>query len=192
MSRAIARSCCTFGTHAEPERETLMRFPDLHLLTLALASPHNQPVTAFDALCRLCDEVVSAKLFTITDHDPNRDLTRRLYSNMPDAYPVSGTKPVDKGSAWYVHVVGRQQIFIANDYAAIANVFPDHAFIQSLGCEAVINIPIVVAGRVLGTLNCLDAKGTYTREISAAAESLKLPGAACMLLSQSLNGRGAG
>jgi hypothetical protein len=33
--------------------------------------------------------------------------------------------------------------------------------IVSLGCESAMNVPVVYAGRVLGTLNLLDAAGHY-------------------------------
>lgn len=163
-----------------------MNSPNLYLFSRALAEPLNQPETAFKALCKLCDEALGARLFTITDHDPDHDQVRRLYSNMPDAYPVSGTKPANKGSRWYTHCIARQQIFVVNSYAAMLDDFPDHQLIRSLGCEAVMNIPIVVAGRVLGTLNCLDAAGTYSAAKVDAAEGLRLPGAACLLLHRSL------
>ena len=64
----------------------------------------------------------------------------------------------------------------------IAEVFGDHALIDALGCQSVINVPIVVGGTVIGTINCLHEKGYYTPERVAAAEALKLPGAVCMLL----------
>ena len=166
-----------------------MRLSDLDAFGAALGHSGPQPARAYDGLCLLCDRVIGVKLFTIMDHDPRRDLVRRLYSNMPDAYPVSGTKPADKSSPWYAQVIGRQEIFSANSYHGITGVFADHALIRTLGCAAVINIPIVVAGEVLGTLNCLHAEGFYTPDKVAAAANLKLPGAACLLLGQLMSGR---
>lgn len=46
------------------------------------------------------------------------------------------------------------------------------------------NVPIIVAGEVIGTINCLHEAGFYTPEKIQAAEALKLPGALCLLLQQ--------
>ncbi|KAB2861816.1 MAG: GAF domain-containing protein, partial [Bauldia sp.] len=107
----------------------------------------------------------------------------RIYSNMPAAYPVSGTKPANE-TDWSRVVMGEGRTFVANDIDGIAEVFSDHELIRSLGCESVMNVPVVVAGRVIGTINCLDAAGHYTPDRIEAAEALKLPGAVCLLLQQ--------
>jgi GAF domain-containing protein len=122
-------------------------------------------------------------------HDGRNGLAQRVYSNMPDAYPVSGTKPANE-TDWSRQVIRDKQTFVANDIEGIAAVFSDHELIKSLGCESVINVPIVVAGEVKGTINCLHEAGFYTPERVEAAEALKLPGAVCLLLNE-LNARGA-
>jgi hypothetical protein len=68
-------------------------------------------------------------------------------------------------------------------------VFSDHEIIRSLGCESVINVPITIGGKVMGTINCLHEAGYYTRERVEASEALKLPGAVCLLLNE-LKGKG--
>ena len=152
----------------------------LRQFALAATASSGSVTAVFDALQQLCHAVVGVKLFTITDHDPARDTVCRLYSSMPAAYPVSGTKPSERDSDWHRRVIGCHETFVLNSSPEIAAAFPDHALIQSLGCGSVINVPIVVAGRVLGTLNCLDAEGRYTPEVAARSELLKLPGAIAM------------
>jgi len=71
----------------------------------------------------------------------------------------------------------------------IAAVFPDHELIQSLGCESCLNLPIVVGGIVIGTLNCLDEAGHYTPERVAVSETLKQAGAVAFLLNAQLKGK---
>jgi len=154
-------------------------------LATALAGAENQPQASCAALCAMAQGLVGARLFTISVIDEGAGLARRLYSNMPDAYPVSGTKPM-QDDVWSRHVIGRQEIFVANSIADIALVFPDHPLILSLGCASVINVPVVVAGRVIGTVNCLDAAGHYTPDRVIAAEALRLPGAACLMLNRLL------
>ena len=112
----------------------------------------------------------------------------RVYSNMPEAYPVSGTKPANE-TDWSREVIKEKRTFVANDIEGIAAVFDDHELIKSLGCESVLNVPIVIGGQVLGTINCLHEAGFYTKEKVDAAEALKLPGAVCLLLNELKGGR---
>jgi hypothetical protein len=166
-----------------------MQVPDYSTFTKALAVDGATPEAAFAALWALTRDVVGVKLFTIMTHDGRNGLAQRVYSNMPDAYPVSGTKPANE-TDWSRQVIRDKRTFVANDIEGIAAVFSDHELIKSLGCESVINVPIVVAGEVKGTINCLHEAGFYTPERVEAAEALKLPGAVCLLLNE-LNAKGA-
>jgi GAF domain-containing protein len=160
-----------------------MKVPDYKQFTAALAERSDQPITAFDALRALTEATIGVKLFTVMIFDPSSRMAQRIYSNMPDAYPVSGTKPANPTS-WSRHVLQEKKTFVANDIGGIAQVFDDHELIRSLGCESVMNIPVIVAGEVIGTINCLHEAGFYTPEKIQAAEALKLPGALCLLLQQ--------
>ena len=160
-----------------------------HDFACALAAEADQPETTCQGLFRLADNLIGARLFTLTRVDAGARQVRRIHTNMPDAYPLSGTKPIGD-DPWTRQVLGRHEVFVANDIEAIAEVFFDHALIASLGCESAINIPVTVAGQVLGTINCLHAAGHYTPERVARAESLKLPGAATFLLTRSETSRG--
>jgi GAF domain-containing protein len=152
--------------------------------TRQLATADNQPEAAFRAMARLTEELVGVRLFTLMTFDPATRGARRLYSNMPDIYPVLGTKPIND-TYWTGRVLEQHRTFVANSIDGIAEVFDDHALIRSLGCESVINVPIVVAGETLGTINCLHEAGFYTPQRVEASEALKLPGAACFLLNMS-------
>ncbi|VVT01526.1 GAF domain-containing protein [Hoeflea sp. EC-HK425] len=160
----------------------------LHDLADAFASSDNQPRTTFEALCAFAQQTVGVKLFTLMTFDARTRGAQRIFSNMPDAYPELGTKPVNE-TWWTNHVLDGHKTFVANDIDAIAEVFPDHELISSLGCQSVINVPIIVNGAVFGTINCLDAAGHYTPERVAASDALKLPGAAAFLLNQSISSR---
>jgi hypothetical protein len=160
-----------------------MQTPDYKAFTKALAEAGDQPRAAFDALCALAVAHVGAKLFTLMTRDPAEGYAERIYSNMPDVYPVSGRKPANR-TRWSEEVIERRRTFVANDIAGIAQVFGDHELIRSLGCESVINIPVEIDGEVVGTVNCLHGAGFYTPEKIAAAEALKLPAAVCFLLNE--------
>jgi len=158
-----------------------------HLAT-ALAAPGNQPRTTFEALCALTEQTVGVKLFTLMTFDAATREAQRIFSNMPDAYPELGTKPVNE-TWWTGHVLDGHKTFVANDIDAIAEVFPDYELIDSLGCQSVINVPIVINGEVFGTINCLDEAGFYTPERVEASDALKLPGATAFLLNQTMLSR---
>ena len=157
-----------------------MEMPDYNGFVAALAE-NDQPKAAFAALEALTKDVVGVKLFTIMTSDTTEKLSERVYSNMPEAYPVSGTKPYND-THWSEIALKQRRTFVANTIAEIAEVFDDHQLIKSLGCESVINVPIVIDGEVVGTINCLHEAGFYTEDRVKAAEALKLPAAVCMLL----------
>lgn len=165
-----------------------MQVPDYSSFTGAIATSGIQSEAAFEALCQLTRDLVGVKLFTIMTRDSKEGVSQRIFSNMPEAYPVSGTKPANE-TEWSRQVIDNKQTFVANDIEGISAVFDDYVLIKSLGCESVINVPIVVGGEVLGTINCLHEAGFYTAEKVEAAEALKLPGAVCLLLNE-LNAKG--
>lgn len=162
-----------------------MNVPDYTQFLVAAGRP-GQPEAAFDALRTLTQELIGARLFTVMASDRARGVSARVYSNMPDAYPVSGTKPANE-TDWSRQVIDEKKTFVANDIEGIAAVFDDWEQIRSLGCESVMNVPILLDGEVAGTINCLDVAGHYTPERVAAAEALKLPGLVCLLLNQRMN-----
>ena len=124
-------------------------------------------------LQRLAAGLVGCRLFTVTAVDTAAGVARRIYTSNPDAYPVSGTKPIEP-NAWTAQVIGRQEMFVANALPDIAKVFPDHELIGSLGCGAVINLPLILAGKVEATVNILDQTGKYG-PAAADAVSRHLP-----------------
>ena len=148
-------------------------------LVEALAAAE-QPEATFAALERLVDERVGARLFTVMTLDRDRGVASRRHSSRPDVYPTSGEKPLEDGR-WSEIVVARREPFVANSLAEIAEVFPDHALIASLGCASCLNLPIVIGDAVAGTLNCLHEAGHYTPGRVAAADALRLPGALALL-----------
>ena len=155
-------------------------------LTHALAN-EDQPASYFKALETLVQNTVGAKLFTLMEIDHVRNVARRNYTNMPEAYPTSGEKP-RMPNKWADQVEGQQKTFVANSIEEIADVFADHELIQSLGCESCMNVPVVIAGKVVGTLNCLHEAGHYTPDRVAAAQSLKQAGAIAFLLDAHMKG----
>jgi GAF domain-containing protein len=118
---------------------------------------------AFGALQALVQATVGAKLFTFMTVDMQAEVARRAYTSDPQNYPASGTKPI-RYDAWFDIVHKQRQYFVANTIAEIAKVFPDYELINSLGCQSVVNMPVVLGGELVGTVNVLDVEGYYTPE----------------------------
>lgn len=127
------------------------------------------------ALHKLTGTTVPCRLFTVMTLDNENQLARRAYSSDVQNYPVSGTKPIHR-DRWFSVVHDEKRTFVANTIADIATVFPDFELIKSLGCGAVINLPVVLQGQLAATINLLDAEQAYTPERVAQVESrLRFP-----------------
>ena len=124
----------------------------------------------YDKLHKAC-AALGTRLFTVTVQDLKLDVARRAYTSHPVEYPVSGTKPLTR-DGWYEYCITGQQTFVANTTPEFAKYFFDHALITSLGLGSCINIPLVEAGQVLGTLNLLAEEHHFTPEKLAAYEAL--------------------
>lgn len=112
-------------------------------------------------------------LFTALRWLPGESLLRRVFTSHPEEYPLGAEKSVEISAGWLETVIARQQPFLAPDVESLAEVFSDVALIQSLGCGAVINVPVLFQGSVVGVLALLDAQGAYTgQSLDAAAESV--------------------
>ncbi|MBR0680903.1 GAF domain-containing protein [Roseomonas eburnea] len=133
----------------------------LRHVAAALAAP-GQPMAGLAALDTALASAVGHRLFTVLVLDEARDVSRRFYSNRPDAYPVSGEKPIRRESEFYRLVVEQGAPRICRDRADIIRAFPDHPLILSLGCEGAVNVPVHWDGRTLGAINLLHDAGHYT------------------------------
>lgn len=135
----------------------------------------------FAALYQLSTALVPVKLWTVMTVDMEAGLAQRVFTNMPEAYPISGTKPIVHNS-WFETVHRRHETFVANTLDAIADVFPDFELIGSLGCASVVNLPVISAGQLVATVNLLDGEGHFTSErVKAIHDALSLPALAAML-----------
>ncbi len=161
-----------------------MTTPDRWDFFLAALAETEQPRAIFAALETITKEVVGTILFTAMTHDTDQMRSLRIYSGNEAAYPVGGWKPLREGP-WKATVLDGKRPFSALTIEEIAVVFPDWPLIQSLGCESAMNLPVIVAGKVIGTLNLLDAKGHYTPARVEAAKALTPYAAIAFLTAQS-------
>lgn len=139
---------------------------------------------AFDALCDLTKQTVGAKLFTVMTADMQAMLARRAYTDDPLNYPTSGTKPIEM-DRWFERVHTRHETFVANTLAEIDTVFPDAELIGKLDCGSVVNLPVILRGEMVATVNMLHEEGYYTPERVAAVQTiLTLPAMAAMAVAE--------
>jgi len=125
----------------------------------ALTDP-GQPGATFSALDHATDAAIGHRLFTVLRYHADTGESERLYTNQPAAYPVGGRKALNP-TFWTEHVLVGRRPYIGRTADDIRAVFFDHALIASLGCSSVLNVPVVWAGRVLGTLNLLHEAHWY-------------------------------
>lgn len=128
---------------------------------LAAHADLDQPRATFLAIEAVLAAAPGHILFTVLAHHPALRQSERCYTNMPDAYPIGGRKPVTD-SAWMQRVIHGGEPYIGRSREDIAGHFFDHALIHSLGCELILNMPARWRGQTLGTLNLCHRAGHYT------------------------------
>ena len=156
-------------------------------LAAAMAEPANQPGASYAALHALADVLVGVRMFTLLAFDFPRNVARRLYSSAETIYPAGVEDPI-ADSIWEHTLIVRRQPLVLNDRAALATLLPNTEELAALGCEAMLNQPVVIAGQTIGALNMLHHAGRYTPERVVAAQALS-PAAAVMLLSIAMQGK---
>lgn len=87
----------------------------------------------------------------------------RVYTSHPDVYPVGDIKTFagDTNPVWLKQVIEGQEAFLGADTDAVRAFFFDYETIESLGCGAIVNVPVVSKGQTIGSMNFLDAEGAY-------------------------------
>lgn len=131
-------------------------------LVLRALGESDQPGVTFAALERGARWSFGHRLFTIMRHDGAAGLNRRVWSSLPDVYPVGGSKPV-RETDWTRVLLREGHPFIGRSAADIRANFADADQILALGCESVMNLPVRWRGGVIGTINLLDRAGAYTQ-----------------------------
>jgi len=110
-------------------------------------------------------------LFTVSAIADGGTTMARVYSSHPEAYPVGGRKTLDGQTSpvWYERVVVGGRPFLGPDIESVRSFFFDSELIESLGCGAIINVPVRHDGETIGSINFLDREGAYDDDSIAAA-----------------------
>ena len=108
------------------------------------------------------------KLFTLLKIDRNAGLMRRLYSSNTAINPIGGTKPIEAGN-WAQRVLVEGLHYVGRDRSDLKSAFADHETLFDIGCESVLNTPILSRGHVVGSINILDIENHYTEDMCPLA-----------------------
>jgi hypothetical protein len=126
---------------------------------------------SFDDVYAHAQEAVGVTLFTASVIADNGTSMARVYTTHPDVYPVGGKKTLagDTNRVWLEQVLNGQQPFLGADKEAVRAFFFDSATIESLGCGAIVNVPVVSNGRTIGSMNFLAPEDSYDQSSVDAA-----------------------
>ena len=127
----------------------------------------------FASIATLAAPVLDQRLFTVNRFDAANMRLVRLFSSNQTAYPPGGSK-CKAGMPWGQQVLLDKQIFVGEGAGAIAESFDDHAAISALGLQSVINVPVVIKGECLGTVNFLMSRPQVDAEHVQYAQLLAL------------------
>lgn len=114
-------------------------------------------------------------LVTVTVLTPDGSEVSRVYSTHPDVYPVGGRKRLDASQTspvWLQQVIGDQRSFLGFNRDAVRAFFFDWPTIESLGCAAIVNTPVVHDGLTIGSINFLGPEGSLNDASVAIAEDI--------------------
>ena len=136
-----------------------LTLPDIaHVMSRIAQSP--DPRVSYDAVGALAKECCGWRLLTALKYVEAEACVERLWSSDPTSYPVGGRKPLDKISASH-GAMDKGEVFLAATKDDVRKAFFDHELIFSLGITSILNIPIRLGNKRLGTLNFCGEEGMY-------------------------------
>jgi len=142
----------------------VIRLTEQDFSTLAAnVAAATEPVQVYRAVEQVLTEPLGFRLLTMLVVTQDAEEVERVYSSNCQAYPLAGRKRMGQ-TPWGDLVMRQRKPFLGRDAQAIRWAFPDHALIVGLGLGSAINAPVVSLGRLLGTINVLDAAGRYDEQ----------------------------
>jgi GAF domain-containing protein len=145
------------------------------------AGAAKSPQALFAAIAELAARRVDAGLVTAMRHDEAASTVERIYSSNEAAYPVGGRK-VKQESDWSRHVLVEHRVLVSGGDDAIRKHYNDHAIIFGLGLHSCVNVPLVSAGKCIGTLNVLRREAEWSEQQVTLARTLGIAALAGALM----------
>jgi GAF domain-containing protein len=144
------------------------------------AGAAKSPLSLFEAIARLAVRRIDARLVTAMRHDEAEQTVERIFSSNEQAYPVGGRK-LKRDTGWSRKVLVEHRVLVNAGDDDIRESFDDHAIIFGLGLHSCVNVPLVSAGKCVGTLNVLRAEAEWSPEQVATARALGIAALAGVL-----------
>lgn len=110
---------------------------------------------------------------TRPDDPPDELQLQRLWTSNPQAYAVGGRKRKTL-TPWTQQLLRRCEIFVGEGDEALAEIFEEHQQIAELGLHAVVNVPLLLAGRCVATFNVLGERSYWIAHETATIRLLAL------------------
>jgi hypothetical protein len=150
---------------------TLLSNADYERLAEAHAAAR-EPSDVFTALAAILRERIGYGLLTMLRLEADGEHVTRIFTTNERHYPLAGAEALGS-TAWGDHVLLQGRPFLGVDRAAVRWAFPgDHELIESLGLGSTMNVPIMMLGRTLGSMNILDGEYRYNEGHLAAVCSV--------------------
>ena len=147
-------------------------------VSLAMARGKADLLDAVIHLFANLPEVLDATLLAVS---ADQTAARRIGSSNEKMFPRDAGEPLDPADPWCHKILVEKQPVLANDKAALALYITEASAIEAAGFGASGSFPIVIGGRVAGTINMLAPEGHFTAARVATIEAL-LPFAALIFL----------
>ena len=145
---------------------------DKHILKIdQLVNLNNNNFEIFELLENAFQDMIGHKLFTVLRYDKSSLELERIYSSNPSNYPLNGIKKLTN-TDWSKMVLVNGNVYIGYNSNDIKLSFPDYELIEKLGCRSVMNIPLILKGDVVGSVNLLNKENWYNEHQVQVAKML--------------------
>ncbi|UEC01690.1 GAF domain-containing protein [Burkholderia vietnamiensis] len=127
------------------------------------ARQEGAPDTLLQAIADAARNLIGCKLFTVMVFDAERFTVTRVFTSAPQEFPLGQTKQKTR-DGWAKGTLMTHQVNRMNTFDEISRAFEDGAILARMGIGAMLNVPVVYAGRCLGTMNLSHEAGWFTLE----------------------------
>ncbi|WP_159587222.1 GAF domain-containing protein [Chelativorans xinjiangense] len=122
-------------------------------------------------------------LITVLAPDRRRGCLVRIYSNDTAQYPLGDADTIES-NRWFRRLFAERMPVVANNESEIARWLPDFVAFKGAGLSSLANIPVVVAGQVIGIANLMSGPEVFTQERIGLLEGETPTAALGIMLSQ--------
>ena len=131
-------------------------------------------MAAFVDVERLCAQSIPFRMLTILQYQEVDGVVVRVHSSDPATYPIGGRKRLADFPTNHA-AMADGDVFLAATKDDVRRAYADHAALFALGIKSILNVPVWVDGRRLGTLNLCGAEGSFgPAEVARAREAAEI------------------